>query len=426
MEEIQLERGAWSASHSGPDTDTGSVAQFEVPRSSGALGVKTAVARGAAAAEDRPSESADLGLPEHQGPLPTYGGLMRAAVAELCAALQEPVAAAGAGDAMQLAQSRTRLYRGLALAVNTFSVGPRPAPTVGTVRSLAARERALVGQLQFDLAFSAETTRYLLNVDSPRRRAESGTSRRLARGIEAARLAWDLLATHLDADRIPQTADGDRTTGGGGGGRAVLHDLALLAAYLARLDERLEFAFRAASAHVTTPTQLRPYLQVAADDCRRVSRIGLASYAQAVTSVLAGDRSGVDGIRPAIAALPDRLVAAEDVIAAMDAYVAWIRRNTAVLTISDLATISAIGSRVSEVGGVAYGAGAGGPAEGQRVGAGIAVMRGEPAMRRCAHCARFILGRRETRQRVSLPTGPTISSGGVTNRSQAQTSYRAC
>lgn len=137
----------------------------------------------------------------------SYGGLLSGALLEVALALGEPVLFRGPKDALLAVQARTRLYRGVAAALSTHAVGPgRSARRVGQIRSVAERERTLLTQLQLDLAESAKGTLRVLDLDPARLRGEAGQfSARLERAVDAARLAWDVLSTHLGPDLLPLT-----------------------------------------------------------------------------------------------------------------------------------------------------------------------------------------------------------------------------
>ena len=249
---------------------------------------------------------------------------------------------------------------------HTFGAPYRAAPD-SAIRSVRERERVLVEQLHADLDTSATNTKAMLGLNpkpatpvkslaAPATAPGTGPSTvtvRLRWATDAAGAAFDLLASHLDGNRLPRTPDGGRLRGGDAG-RAAIADAALLARGLAELDARIAGPLRAAADRVPDPGQ-RLLLATAVDDVDRVTLVGVASYARVVTDMLRSDhRAGVDDLVPAPVLGPtwSGVHSPADAAHAVHALRSWTAQHATDLTITDLMNIAATGARLARLTGL--------------------------------------------------------------------------
>jgi len=287
-------------------------------------------------------------------PRATYGQFIDDATLRLAHALTEPINLAAPRDVLTLLQARTRLYRSLAGAITTHTFGENNGAAATAIRSLQDRERALVAQLHTDLTTTANATKATLGLDPATASgpAPAGTADHLRRAADAAGVAFDLLATHLDSDRLPRTPDGQRLRGGDAG-RAAIADATMLARGAAELDQRTATTLHAATARITDPA-LRPVLTAAVADVERVARVGVAPFAHAVSAMLRTEhRAGVDELAPAATLGPSwtGIGSPADAAIALDALRSWTTQHDVELTVTDLMNIAAVGARLTRLTG---------------------------------------------------------------------------
>lgn len=270
----------------------------------------------------------------------TYTALMSEALLELSrASLSGAVRFDRPDDAVIAAQARTRIYRVAARSTQLSRTGLGTANTGPSAR-LTDREAAAARRLQNDLALSVDRTSAILEVPTA-----PGDDNSIAglfqRAATAAERAWNLLATELtsEGNLRPYALDWVRQLGE----RAVLTDAILLAWCMANLDLVLEPAIWAVAVDLESPAQLETPLQQVAADCQTLSQRGIASYCTEILdrpAASAAARAALNPTEPAPLANPI------EAVAAFDAYLDWLQRHGAELSMPDLANIAATAARL--------------------------------------------------------------------------------
>jgi hypothetical protein len=281
----------------------------------------------------------------------TYGLLLDRALAQTALALVEPVQISSAQDAIMLADARVRLYRGLAGALRVHLRLSR-ASADGFSGAVRSRVYTLVETLHSDLRPSVRLAEESSRPPRLQGAAVESTAGRLVTASDAAGGAWDLLASHLAGSGDELTPDGRDLRSGGS--RVTLADATLLLRGVAELDGRIESPLREMAARSQTNQQARRRLVAAADDARRITRLGTADFAGAVSRVLrSDDRRGVDELDVA-PAWPHHVIVDSPRSAVTAAATMRMRahRKFGDLTVLDLAAMAAVASRVTHLAAV--------------------------------------------------------------------------
>jgi hypothetical protein len=340
-------------------------------------------------------------------PSPTYGALIDQAYGELSHALTSYGRYNGAADAVAAAQARTRLARTAGAAVRISRA------ELSYTHDLHTRELQACIDLETDLSQSTAAGRTVLELATPGR--SSRASAHLTRAADLAGHAGDLLATrhtlgaHAANDRPSQWEPASA-------GRAILTDAALLARGLHALDPAIRKVLLWAAIDEATPGRaVKPLLAVAADCAvgRAADHIQIQQIAHEVPAPTWQHLKATAAPRPT---WHGHLQSATDAPAALTSYLTWLNRNRPQLTLTDLTTLTSVGTRLAQLAV---------PDPAAQAAATAAVR----AWRRASHCLRDLhtidprppghhLAHHLTRWADSQPTGPALPQAIATALAQ--------
>lgn len=278
-------------------------------------------------------------------PPPTYGEFMQAARAHSAHAalhieLDNPRTIA------DTAQTRTRLYRLIAGALETHTPGVfqdhyRPQAHYGRGERLGQ----LLSQVQADLTRTVVVTDHILDVDLDSLPGQSHLSAdTLRQAYDNAGAAFDILGTHLGDARIPRSLDAEGLRFDRDLSATVLTDALSLAHDLTRLDSQLARSRRRLEQLPNIGQQL-PGMNSIIREAERLTAIDTRRFVSTVHEQLRpSDRGGVDHISLVTPPPADRMHVDSPAAAAtaIDALRTWAYQHNQELLSVDLANIAAV------------------------------------------------------------------------------------